>query len=154
MGPGRWQPKGNVVRTLAGRNSDRLMFRSKTENKGLHPETDHANSNLRGEFVASCRRQACYAESRRLPCPEFSYGIRHSREPMDRFTKNLERPTESYGLSVAAGDLQFLGGRWCVTHSGLLRIAQRRHCAGIRTCLLKLICIKSKAILYMVFLFY
>ena len=41
--------------------------------------------------------------------------------------------TERHALSVAAGDLQFLDGRWYVTHSGLLRIAQRRHCFGIRT---------------------
>ena len=41
--------------------------------------------------------------------------------------------TERHGLSVAAGDLQFLDGRWYVTHSGLLRIAQRKHCCGIRT---------------------
>jgi hypothetical protein len=34
---------------------------------------------------------------------------------------------------VAAGDLQFLDGRWYVTHSGLLQIAQRRHCFGIKT---------------------
>jgi hypothetical protein len=36
-----------------------------------------------------------------------------------------------YGLSVAAGDLQYLDGRWYVTHAGLLRLAQRKHCAGI-----------------------
>jgi hypothetical protein len=38
-------------------------------------------------------------------------------------------------VSVAAGDLQFLENRWYVTHSGLLRIAQRRRCLGIRTVL-------------------
>jgi hypothetical protein len=36
-----------------------------------------------------------------------------------------------YGLSVAAGDLQYLDERWYVTHAGLLRLAQRKHCAGI-----------------------
>jgi hypothetical protein len=36
-----------------------------------------------------------------------------------------------YGLSVAGGDLQYLDDRWYVTHAGLLRLAQRRHCAGI-----------------------
>jgi hypothetical protein len=51
--------------------------------------------------------------------------------------KNLERLSDSLGLSIAAGDLQFLDGKWYVTHSGLLRIAQRRRCAGIRTTLLK-----------------
>jgi len=45
--------------------------------------------------------------------------------------------TESHGLSVAAGDLQFLDGRWYVTHSGLLRVAQRRRCHAIRTSLQK-----------------
>src|SRR5260370_32729199 len=40
--------------------------------------------------------------------------------------------TESHGLSVAAGDLQFLDGRWYVTHAGLLRIAHHRRCSGIR----------------------
>jgi hypothetical protein len=41
--------------------------------------------------------------------------------------------TTKYCLSVAWGDLQFLEGRWYVTHAGLLRIAQRRRCTGIRT---------------------
>ena len=37
----------------------------------------------------------------------------------------------SFGLSVAAGDLQLLNKRWYVTHSGLLRLARRKHCVGI-----------------------
>jgi hypothetical protein len=36
-----------------------------------------------------------------------------------------------YGLSVPMGDLQYLDERWYVTHAGLLRLAQRKHCAGI-----------------------
>jgi len=51
--------------------------------------------------------------------------------------KSLRRLTQSHCLSVAAGDLQFLDGRWYVTHSGLLGLAQRRHCVGIETELLK-----------------
>jgi hypothetical protein len=50
---------------------------------------------------------------------------------------NLKELTGRYALSVAAGDLQFLDGRWYVTHAGLLRIAQRRRCSGIRTALQK-----------------
>src|SRR5260221_10860439 len=50
---------------------------------------------------------------------------------------NLKDLTGRYALSVAAGDLQFLDGRWYVTHAGLLRIAQRRRCSGIRTALQK-----------------
>ena len=50
---------------------------------------------------------------------------------------HLKEMTQRYALSVDAGDLQFLDGRWYITHSGLLRIAQRRHCFGIRTTLQK-----------------
>ena len=50
---------------------------------------------------------------------------------------SLAKLTEAHGLSVAAGDLQFMDGRWYVTHAGLLRIAQRRRCSGIRTALQK-----------------
>jgi hypothetical protein len=39
--------------------------------------------------------------------------------------------TESYGLSIAAGDISLLENRWYVTHSGLIRLAQRRGCCGI-----------------------
>jgi hypothetical protein len=45
----------------------------------------------------------------------------------------LRQLTNRLGLSVAAGDLQLLENRWYVTHSGLLHIAQRRRCFGIRT---------------------
>lgn len=45
--------------------------------------------------------------------------------------------THLYFLSVASGHLQQLDGRWYITHAGLLRIAQRRHCSGIRTTLQK-----------------
>jgi hypothetical protein len=45
----------------------------------------------------------------------------------------LKELTNRLALSVAAGDVQFLEGRWYVTHSALLRIAQRRRCFGIKT---------------------
>jgi hypothetical protein len=54
-----------------------------------------------------------------------------------RSLKNLQALTEAHGLSLAAGDLQLLNGQWYVTHGGLLRIAERRHCLGIRTALEK-----------------
>jgi hypothetical protein len=41
--------------------------------------------------------------------------------------------TEAYSLSIAAGHLQLLDGRWYITHSGLLRLAFRNHCRGIST---------------------
>ena len=45
----------------------------------------------------------------------------------------LKQLTNILAVSVSAGDLQFLENRWYVTHSGLLRIAQRRKCRGIET---------------------
>ena len=39
--------------------------------------------------------------------------------------------TSRYGLSIESGDLIWLDGHWYVTHSGLLRVARRSHCAGI-----------------------
>jgi hypothetical protein len=51
--------------------------------------------------------------------------------------RGLRNLTEEYDLSVAAGDLQFLEGRWYVTHAGLLRIAQRKHCCGIKSALVE-----------------
>ncbi len=47
--------------------------------------------------------------------------------------RSLMQLTEEYALSVAAGHLQLLNGRWYVTHAGLLRIAHRNRCSGIRT---------------------
>jgi hypothetical protein len=49
--------------------------------------------------------------------------------------RTLRDLTLRYSLSVAAGDLQFLEGRWYVTHSGLLQLASRRGCRGIKTIL-------------------
>jgi hypothetical protein len=45
-----------------------------------------------------------------------------------------------FGLSSALGDLISLDGRSYVTHSGLLRLANLRRCAGIRTLLAKDFC--------------
>src|SRR5437868_13943738 len=44
----------------------------------------------------------------------------------------LEELTSRYALSVALGDIQYLEGRWYVTHAGLLRVATRYRCNGIR----------------------
>jgi hypothetical protein len=36
-----------------------------------------------------------------------------------------------YRISVVNGDVKYLNGAWYVTHSGLLSLAERRHCVGI-----------------------
>ena len=43
--------------------------------------------------------------------------------------------TKSLRLSVSQGEISCIDGRWYVTHAGLLRIALRRRCFGIRTVL-------------------
>jgi hypothetical protein len=42
---------------------------------------------------------------------------------------NLSR---DYGFSIALGDLLLLDGKWYVTHTGLIRLANRTRCSGIR----------------------
>jgi hypothetical protein len=56
-------------------------------------------------------------------------------EPSRIALRTLKDLTLRYSLSVAAGDLQLLGGRWYVTHSGLLQLASRKGCREIRTIL-------------------
>ena len=46
--------------------------------------------------------------------------------------RSLRELTSRYSLSLAAGDLQLLDGRWYVTHSGLLQLASRKGCAESR----------------------
>src|SRR6266849_2997589 len=48
--------------------------------------------------------------------------------------------TEALQLSVAVGDLRLLDGKWYVTHAGLLRLARRNHCSGIRVQPLRKFC--------------
>src|SRR5271167_4732860 len=43
----------------------------------------------------------------------------------------LAQLTRSYRFSVAYGDLLLLENGWYVTHTGLLRLARRRRCAGM-----------------------
>ena len=52
----------------------------------------------------------------------------------------LKELTERHGLSVAGGDLQLLDGRWYVTHAGLLGLARRNRCCGVRVQLVPQFC--------------
>jgi len=44
----------------------------------------------------------------------------------------LKSLTEDLALSVSAGDVILLQSNWYVTHAGLLRIAKRNHCSGMK----------------------
>jgi hypothetical protein len=46
--------------------------------------------------------------------------------------KVLRELTTRFGFSVALGEIRIIEGHWYVTHSGLLRLANRRLCRSIR----------------------
>jgi hypothetical protein len=52
----------------------------------------------------------------------------------------LKELTSRYALSVALGDVQYIGGRWYVTHAGLLRLSSRDRCSGIRVLQMRDLC--------------
>jgi hypothetical protein len=53
-------------------------------------------------------------------------------KPSKTALHGLRALIDRYSVSVAAGDIRLLDGRWYVTHAGLLRIAQRNRCSGMR----------------------
>jgi hypothetical protein len=46
--------------------------------------------------------------------------------------ERLRDLTKTFGFSLSLGDVQYLDGGWYITHAGLLRLCQRRRCAGIQ----------------------
>jgi len=53
---------------------------------------------------------------------------------------NLLGLLKQHCLSIAAGDLLLIDGKWYVSNSGLLRVAHRKHCQGMRIQPLKEFC--------------
>ena len=49
-----------------------------------------------------------------------------------RATASLEALSHEFSFSVRRGDLLMIEGRWYVTHSGLLALARRKKCGGIK----------------------
>src|SRR5713101_3740253 len=52
----------------------------------------------------------------------------------------LTELTRTLHLGISRGELLFIEGKWYVTHAGLLRIALRQRCLGIRTVLQERLC--------------
>jgi hypothetical protein len=69
----------------------------------------------------------------------FARELRFAKSLYGHLPKNsVERLRELLGqtdLSVMAGDFLYIRGTWYINHAGLLRVAHRRHCSGIRTTL-------------------
>jgi hypothetical protein len=55
--------------------------------------------------------------------------LNHDLTP--RLTAHINTLTRDFGFCVQAGELQIIDGSWYVTHTGLLRLARRKHCRGI-----------------------
>jgi hypothetical protein len=53
----------------------------------------------------------------------------YSAKPMLKVLREL---TTTFGFSIDLGELRIIDGQWYVTHNGLLRLATRRRCRGIR----------------------
>jgi hypothetical protein len=84
-------------------------------------------------------RQADTAKTRKRKSDLSRSNVKSARNTWGNLPKNYFRTlvelTDAYGVSVAAGHLQLLDGRWYITHSGLLQLAYRKQCAGIKTIL-------------------
>jgi hypothetical protein len=52
----------------------------------------------------------------------------------------LRQISELYEFSIPMGDVLFLGGGWYVTHLGLIRLAYRKSCTGIRVQVVRQLC--------------
>jgi hypothetical protein len=61
--------------------------------------------------------------------------LRFAKSLYGDFSKSVLRALreliQRHQISVTNGDVKYLDGGWYVTHSGLLRLAERRRCAGI-----------------------
>lgn len=49
----------------------------------------------------------------------------------EKTRSNVSRLLKQFRFSIESGDVILLDGHWYVTHSGLVRLARRSHCAGI-----------------------
>lgn len=71
---------------------------------------------------------------------------RSSWGPLSRTARQgLAELLKRYAFSVVLGDIQYLDRRWYVTHAGLLRLASRYRCNGIRVSPVRGLCEPTSA---------
>jgi hypothetical protein len=61
-------------------------------------------------------------------------------EIQKRHLRALQDLTERFSFSIGRGEIRLLNGNWYVTHAGLLRMANRNRCSGIRVHLVREYC--------------
>jgi hypothetical protein len=59
--------------------------------------------------------------------------------------KVLRELTTTFGFSIELGELRIIDGHWYVTHTGLLGLARRNRCSGIRVQLVPEFCDSASA---------
>src|SRR5579864_3589285 len=89
---------------------------------------------MKGTVPASCIRAELRWAKRTWP-----------QQISKHLQSKLEQLVGRHRLSVAEGDLTIVGGKWYITHAGLLRLAKRYRCRGIRTQAIDQFCEQSLA---------
>jgi hypothetical protein len=88
-------------------------------------------------MMQSADRSARRIQTRSSPLNNLiSQNVRFARRKLSATTHQiaaLKRITEDLNLSIILGELVPLEGNWYVTDAGLLRLARRHRCSGIRT---------------------
>jgi len=74
--------------------------------------------------------------SRNLKCARAKWGIKRNCQQLEA----LKQLSEEFQLSISSGELILLNNNWFVTHAGLLGIAKRNQCLGIKVQVLKDLC--------------
>ena len=108
--------RGNKARSGRSKSLSNSSFKRSLRSRKLHRGLGGRDRSLNNAFRLNSR----YART--------IWG-----EPCASAMSSLKELSHAYGLSVAAGELQLLDGKWYVTHAGLLAIANRTGCSAITT---------------------
>jgi hypothetical protein len=87
------------------------------------------NNNRKGTLLQPLKTKL---QRRHLAIRNIQFARRKWEVSRDQVSALKDLSTE-LKLSVAAGHLKLIDNNWYVTHAGLLRIAQRNRCSGMRT---------------------
>jgi len=80
-------------------------------------------------------------KKRLVAAANLAYVRRHwPAECSNTALSKLKELTTTFPVSVARGEICLINGSWYITNAGLLRIAQKRRCIGIRSRVLSQLC--------------
>jgi hypothetical protein len=89
------------------------------------------------DFALQCTAPQCKESEMSAPKTEMQRNKRAAAAKWGilsaETTRELESLTKNHGLCVERGELQLVGGRWYITHAGLMTLAQKNGCLGMET---------------------